>query len=205
MAAYDPERDLIVLTAMADQITSYLIEGELFWPLSGRLPGGMPHLTIGGFLLRQHRLTALRARLDDRQQARLDAALAAFRAARMEWRIHYFNKIVREWEMRVNLLQQFLNDCEAQEAANCFENWPTTARHRTILHHLQEALQEGGEGPSDQQRAELERLDGGLRRYLAQGEAGRFLWGADLAAVYPRNPYWWLWVVPPDDTLDPDR
>ncbi len=200
MATYDPEHDLVILTAMADQITPYLVEGELFWPLPGRLRGGMPHLTIGGFLLRRHRLTAMRARLDDRQQARLDDALAAFDAARSEWRIHYLNKINREWEMRANLLQQFLTDCETLDSANCFENWPTTARHRTILYHLQEALQEQGAGPTESQLAELTRLDGGLRRYLSQGEAGQFLWGADLAAIYPRDPYWWLWVVPPEDT-----
>jgi len=205
MAAYDPERDLTILMAMAGQITAYLIENELFWPIPGRVRGGMPHLTIGGFLLLQHRLTALRDRLYDRQQARLEAAQATFRAARAEWRIHFHNKIAREWEMRVNLLQQFLRDCETLDAPNCLENWPTAARHRTMLHHLAEILQEGGDGPSAQQKADVDRVDSGLRRYLLQGETGQFLWGADLAAAYPRDPYWWLWVVPPDDTLDPDR
>ena len=42
-------------------------------------------------------------------------------------------------------------------------------------------------------------IDGGLRRFLLQGAGGEFLWSKELRAVYPRDPYWWLWVAPPTE------
>ncbi len=195
---YDPERDLRILAAMAGQVRQYLIEDELFWPLPGRVSGGMPRLTIGGFLVRSHRLAALRGQLSARQQATLDETLADWRAARTEWTCHYYAKVERDWQMRLNLLQGFLADCEQSGNRNCFENWPPMAEHRTAAHHL---LTEWRERTSDlrEQEAALHRVDTGLRTYLAQGENGQFLWLSALEDAYPRETFWWLWTVPPED------
>lgn len=202
MSQYDPERDLRILTAMAGELEPYLIEDELFWPISGPVRGGMPRLTVGGFLLRVHRLAALRHSLNDQQQATFDRAQDQFRAARTNWAVHFTGKIEREWQMRVHLLDEFLRDCEHNGTQNCFENWPPQAEHRTILHHLFAAWQDRTPTLPEQTR-ELYRVDGGLRRCLSQGDAGEFLWRAGLEPVYPRDTFWWLWVVPPeDDTPD---
>jgi hypothetical protein len=187
---------------MAGQVRQYLIENELLWPLPGRVSGGMPRLTVGGFLLRRHRLAALRDQLSDRQQATLDEALATWQAARAEWTLHYYGKIERSWLMRLNLLQGFLVDCEQAGGQNCFDNWPSMAEHRTIVHHL---LAEWRDHTSSLRELEvaLKRVDSGLRSHLSQGEDGQFLWLPALQPVYPRDPFWWLWVVPAgEDTAD---
>jgi len=49
-------QDAAVMGAMAGQMAEYLDSEILFWPL-GR--GNMPMLTLGGYLLREHRLLAL--------------------------------------------------------------------------------------------------------------------------------------------------
>lgn len=203
MSHYDPERDLRILSAMADQLEPYLIEDELFWPISGSVRGGMPRLTVGGFLLREHRLTTLRHTLSAQQQTTLDSTLAQYQTARAKWAVHFSGKIEREWQMRTHLLDEFVRDCEQDGNQNCFENWPPQAKHRTILHHLLLVWQNRTPELPEQTR-DLNRVDTGLRRCLLQDDEGAFLWGSGLEQVYPRATFWWLWVVPRenDDSLN---
>ena len=69
-------RDLTILEAMAAEMPTYLDYDALFWPLSD---SSMPRLTLGGYLMRQHRLKALANLLTDSEQGRLDQAMLAFR------------------------------------------------------------------------------------------------------------------------------
>ena len=50
-------RDLSILVAMAAEMETYLNSDVLFWHMS---TSHMPALTLGGYLMRQHRLLALR-------------------------------------------------------------------------------------------------------------------------------------------------
>jgi hypothetical protein len=202
MPPYDPERDLRIIEAMADQIDTYLVEEELLWPISGRVSGGMPRMTLGGFLLREHRLDSLQKRLDSPQRDRFAMARQAFHKGLAQWPVNGTRKIVREAEMRLNLLEQFLRDCDDTVSHNCFDYWPSQAEQRTTLHHVSAALGGGPLADSDQAvvvNAALARVDSGLRRYLLAGNEGAFLWDPALEPVYPRREYWWLWVVPPED------
>ncbi len=197
MSGYNPDRDLRIVAAMAAQVERYLVEEPLYWPVAGRVRGGMPHLTVGGLLLRLHRLDALRSRLDPAGLDVLDAALAALQNARQGWPTHYDRKIAQEWTARVGLLRDFLRDCE-HAARDCLDDWPNRAEQRTILHHLAAEAQ-ARRTLTDAQRADLAAIDRDLRRFLLSGSEGAFLWSADLSAVYPRDPYWWLWVAPPTE------
>ncbi|GAB4574991.1 MAG: hypothetical protein Kow0077_24290 [Anaerolineae bacterium] len=199
---YDISRDLYILQAMVEPFEAYLISNELFWPLYGNLREGMPRLTIGGYLLRRHRLTALRDLMDADQQSALDAALATLEGIKAEWTLHYFQKLEQDWHMRLHLLQEFLRDCQEIHRGDCFESWPPHAEHRTVAHHL---LAEWQDHTSDlkTQKAELHRIDNGLRQHLLSGETGHFLWSAALQPAYPRETFWWLWVVPSEDNEEP--
>lgn len=194
MPRYDADRDLIILTAMANQLEPYLREEQLLWPISGRVRGGMPRLTLGGFLLRQHRLTALIGSLDDRQQATLAHATAQWQAVKAAWSVHYANKISREWAMRHNVLGEFLRDTADATIDVPLDDWSVQAEQRVQLHLLYRELTERGEAKD--QKLDLVRLDAQIRRYLLSGDAGRFLWAAELAPVYPEKTFWWLWVAP---------
>lgn len=195
MPLYDAGRDLRILQAMVDQIEPYLIADDLFWPLTGQVAGGMPRLTVGGLLLRQHRLQVFRPTLTPDQQAHLDDALATILAQESAWRLHYHQKIQRDWDMRWHLLDEFLHDCDEANAGDCFDNWPSQARQRTILHLLTEEADAQGI-LTDEQARTLHSLDANLRRYLLPDDSGQFLWSESLARAYPRDPFWWLWVVP---------
>ena len=199
MPSYDLERDLIILEAFASQIEQYLREDELFWPVFGRVRGGMPRLTIGGFLLRQHRLVALREALSDSQQHLLSEIQTTFDTVRAEWSMHYDAKLAREWEMRANLLRNYLRDCDEAEAEgsnrHCGEYWPIAAEHRTMLQHLTDEAERRHTLTRTQHDA-LSHIDRGLRHYLVFDVQNAFLWPPELEPAYPRDPYWWLWVVP---------
>lgn len=203
MPSYNAERDLRILAAMAEQVRTYLLEDALFWPISGSVRGGMPRLTIGGLLLRKNRLTALRHLLSAKQETRIDEAVAAFEEARDEWAMRYDARIVREWDMRMGLLQAFLGDCLDSESnkRDCGDYWPSQAEQRTMLHHLQDES-ESRKTFSDRQRTALAHIDRGLRQFLIFDEQNAFLWAGELADVYPRDPYWWLWVIPRSEFAD---
>src|SRR5688500_2426298 len=55
-AAARLSEDLEVLEAMAAEMNEYLKSEVLFWPMR---QGNLPRLTIGGYLMREHRLRAL--------------------------------------------------------------------------------------------------------------------------------------------------
>ena len=65
-------RDLSILAAMAAEMEAYLNSHVLFWHMSS---SRMPALTLGGYLMRQHRLLALRSLLTGEQLSELDAAV----------------------------------------------------------------------------------------------------------------------------------
>ncbi len=200
MPPYNPERDLQILEAMAAQLDPYLIEEELLWPITGSVPGGLPRLTVGGFLLREYRLTGLRAGLDFAAQQRLEAALAQGRAALAAWPIRAGQKLLREAEMRLHLLDQFLRDCQDEASARaCYENWRTEAEQRTLLYHVLAALEtQPAVDPAALAaiRASVVRIDGGLRGFAQAGGAREFLWDSTLARLYPPDEFWWLWTSP---------
>ena len=74
--------DLAILLEMAGQMEDYLRSETLFWPMQY---SDMPKLTLGGFWLRQHRLTALHTLLTAEQLAQLSTAIKQFETAVSDW------------------------------------------------------------------------------------------------------------------------
>ena len=74
--------DLAILQEMASQMDEYLKSETLFWPMGH---SDMPKLTLGGYWLRQHRLSALRHLLTSEQQTQLDTAVHTFETAVSPW------------------------------------------------------------------------------------------------------------------------
>jgi hypothetical protein len=61
----------VILEEMVIKLEPYLMSDAIRWKIAGR---DKPEMSIGGCLMRQHRLEALRDRLHKEEQARLDAA-----------------------------------------------------------------------------------------------------------------------------------
>lgn len=194
------QAELDALQAMAESLEDYLLSDQLLWPLTGS--GGMlPRLTVGGLLMRQHRMAYLQDVLAVDQRLACHDALQSIDMTLNQWAVHAREKMLQEWTMRVNLLAQFIRDCDDLEiVTDCVANWRSHAEQRVMLHHLQDALSRY-DGASDRD-AELARIDRSLRRIVAEGESGHFLWADELVPIYPPDVFWWLWVAPPDDPID---
>ena len=144
--------------------------------------GATPQLTIGNLLLRRRRLSQLRAELDAKQDARLEAALGQHDRVQREWTVHYENKLKQELRARLKLLRSFLFDC-SENPRNCAAVYPVEALRRTVMQEILLAMDEFGYS-RDGAATQVDVADVALRRVL---QAGDFIWSADLETVYLRS------------------
>lgn len=184
--AYDLARDVKILSAMASNLTPYLYESELY----GYLAGDLPRLTVGGLLLRLHRLT----RLDDEwltseQQSQIQDARLNFEAECSQWAVHYENKLQLEIHARLTALEQFLHEC-AEKPYGCAASYPSQAEKRTIIHHLHAEAAKQDVLPEDV-LVRVTKLDQRLRHNFEDG--GFLISDKRLASVYPQDTFWWLY------------
>ncbi|MEB2287477.1 MAG: hypothetical protein OZ934_05150 [Anaerolineae bacterium] len=187
--AFDLERDIRVVAAMASSLTPYLYEDELY----GYLAGDLPKLTLGGLLLRLYRLTCLEDSLSTEQQTLLHDARINLEAERANWSVHFENKIRRELRARLEALELFMRECD-EDAQPCTAHYPTQAEKRTIIYHLAEEASELGI-LEDDLRARIRHVDQKLRALLREGE---FITDKVLRPAYPPEIFWWLYAYVPE-------
>jgi hypothetical protein len=120
----DLSQDLDIAAAMATGMKDYLTGSNLFQPLS---QPGMPSLTLGGYLMRAHRLDALRSQLDPADQRRLDETQATFHQALVERGPQFQQKANQELKARLRQWNEFLKDFD-RRSGMYREPWmnPTT-------------------------------------------------------------------------------
>lgn len=182
--AFDLDRDVRALSAMASNLTPYLYENEVY----GYLAGDLPRLTLGGLLLRLHRLTQLENLLNAEQQNSVHNAQLNFESATSEWAVHYESKLQRELHVRLDAMEQFLHDC-TDDPQGCVAGYPVEAEKRTMIKHLRDAAEER-DIFTDDLRGRMRQLDNKLQRIFHEG---RFIFADErLMAVYPREAFWWL-------------
>jgi hypothetical protein len=186
---YDPARDLDVLGAMAAELRDYLVREPLYWRM--RAPGNYPMLTLGGYLLRLHRVSALGAQLASAQRDALAAAQAEYQAATGEWAVHAGRKVVAEVKARAQLLSQYAGELQAGSAAR--GHWAHEAETRTMLHHLLGAARSFAPAERNALAERVTAVDGALQRHL---ERTRFIGDPLLEPAYPPDEYWWLYRRP---------
>src|SRR5258708_39740489 len=104
---YDLERDLRAVEAMAARLVPYVYEGELY----GLMPGDLPKLTVGGLLMRLHRLSPISDQLSSKQQESVSAAAKRLDDVRREWPVALENKVQREFQARLKAVDHFVNEC----------------------------------------------------------------------------------------------
>jgi len=184
--------DLAVVEAMVAEMEPYLKSDLLYWRLSPAvaLRPAAPLLTIGGVLLRTHRLEGQSDHLTPNQQSRLSAASDAFRIVTEQWAAHMEKRMRRELDARLNSWQWFVDDCRERKQS-CVAYYATEAELRTLLDVLIDAAAGLGDVAPQQRRLGL--LDSQFRRCFQSGD---FVWAAMLEPVYPRNRFWWLYGRP---------
>jgi hypothetical protein len=190
---YDPASDLRALEAMASNLTPYLYEKELY----GVISNDLPRLTVGGLLMRLHRLEGLKHKLSEEQRQRLHDARLNFEQLRSEWRSHYEDKVVQELNARLNNFSAFLEDYtdDQQRARSAY---PAEATHRIIIEQLRIEAEELELWEETEIEDKLYRLDRRLRGILDRNNK-MFVPPNGLQEVYPEEQYWWLYAYPEVD------
>lgn len=182
-------QDLTVLEAMAAEMDEYLRNDTLFWPLGN---SSLPRLTLGGYLMRQHRLLALRQQLSDGEQARLDAAVALFEAALVEKVVAFENRAHEELRARLRQWNEYLKELRDPSLA-AGDYYGSAVETRAMLAELLNKLESPPYRLDRRALNELASFDRVLANFW---EAGDFIWPEEWAEAYPRQRYWWLYGRP---------
>ena len=200
-ATLDLERDLLIVEAIVFDLRPYLLSTVLYWPLTA--PTGsltlLPRGTLGGLLLRLHRLDALRERLSGGQAQRLGTAHAAVSEQLGSWRVQAEDKAMREMSSRLHAWDAFLEECE-DNPARYDPEYPTQAEGRTVIDLLIAFARRAAEQRSFSAR--LAAVDRRLREIAAESD---FVWDPAMIPAFPHERFWWLYMRPRQPGEQTDR
>ena len=182
-------QDVAALAAMAEQMGEYLDSDVLFWPL-GR--GNLPMLTLGGYLLREHRLVALRQLLTPEQRSQVDAAIFQFNQALSDRVVRFEKKAHHELESRLRQWTEALKEVE-HGALQHSSNYDTVVETRAMIQALLDRLGMPPYRLEERPGQHLTLLD---TRLQGRWQPGEFIWPAEWQPAYPRGEYWWLYGSP---------
>lgn len=183
------KRDLAILEAMAEDMNDYLISQTLFWPLSD---SSMPRLTLGGYLMRQHRLDVLRDWLDPEEQIRLDKAINKYNEALVEKIVRFEKRAHDELHARLRQWSEYLKDV-GNESTSAGDYYSSAVDTRLVISHLIEKLEMPPYELDKRVLAELSAYDVALRNYWLSGD---FVWYPEWKPAYPKESHWWLYGRP---------
>lgn len=181
--------DLMIMEEMASSMAAYLDSDIVDWTIPH---ANMPRLTIGGYLMRQQRLSALKEKLSGEEQAQLDAAIKQFNGALNERVVRFEKRAHQELHMRIAEWIGILRDLNRRAAAE-FNYYAGIVDTRIVMKELLDTLQTHpyklGEGVLE----EVQTIDRLLKsRFIA----GEFVWDPIWETAYPRRDYWWLYGRP---------
>jgi hypothetical protein len=182
-------QDVAALGAMAGQMAEYLDSEVLFWPL-GR--SNMPMLTLGGYLLREHRLLGLSDLLTDEQKTQVDAAVFQFNQTLADRVVRFEAKAHHELAARLRQWEEYLKDID-RGTWDKTSNYATSVETRAMIDALLDRLSMPPYRTEDRPTQHLATLDTRLRNNWQPGE---FVWPDEWQPVYPRAGYWWLYGSP---------
>ncbi len=174
--------ELKFLQAAEDSFQSYLLSNEIYWPLSVRPPAGSPpypRFSLGWLLLYARRLAPFR------QDLEVAEVLNSFEGIKKSWHSAWKKKAAAEFQSRLRLWAQFLNDYRRERGANA-SRYRYEVQRRTMLELLRE---EADTLPSEQLDL-LSSLDAVLRGSLKPGD---FLRDPEQANAFPKNRFWFLY------------
>jgi len=182
-------QDAVALTAMAEPMPEYLDSDILYWPAPR---AGMPMVTLGGFLMREHRLLALAGRLSPEQQVEVSAALGRFNYALADRIVRFEQKAHVELDARLRQWEELLKDME-QGAFDRSSNYSNAVETRAIIQSLVDRLAHPPYKNDERQVQRLAFLDTRLKNRFQTGD---FVWPEAWKAAYPQAEYWWLYGAP---------
>ena len=182
-------QDLEILTAMAAEMDSYLMSEVLFWPMK---KGNMPRLTLGGYLMRQHRLVTLEGLLTEAEVAQLESAVHQFNAALVEKIVRLEQRAHQELEARLRQWGEYLKDL-SRDAGSGNAYYTTAVEPRAMITALVNKLRLPPYKLDPRIAQQIVMYDNNLRR---RWQSGDFIWPDTWQPAYPEKTYWWLYGRP---------
>ena len=184
-------QDLFILGAMAAEMDEYLRSQVLFWPLS---QANLPRLTVGGYLMRQHRLLTLGHLLNNEEIVRRDAAVVQFNQALDEKVVRFEERAHQECHARLRQWGEYLKELHDRNLAVA-DFYHSHVQTRAMIAALMAKLKRPPYEFDDRVEAQLATYDQVLKNYWIPGE---FAWPNGWQPAYPKSEYWWLYGSPRD-------
>lgn len=181
-------KDLDIMQAMLGEMAGYLKRDAVYGPM----PSSMPKLTIGAYLMRQHRLRALAANLDQPDYERLHQLTTQFEQLLAENVVSSEAKMYQELAARLTQWSTYLAEVERNVEAYAFE-YPTAVQNRVILSELLKFLTLPPYQFNEDWQTQVHKQDQLLKSIW---EDGGFIWPDVWQAAYPKTIYWWLYGQP---------
>ena len=181
--------DLLILEEMAANMAAYLVSDITNWTIPR---SNMPKLTIGGYLMRQHRLRVIQDRLQPDDQVRLFTTTQKFDDTLVERVVRFEDRAHQELHARIGQWINYLRDLGGRVAseANYYAGIVDT---RVVITSLIVQLQKHPYQLEQGVLEEVNTLDNNLRVRLEDCE---FIWDAVWKPAYPKEIFWWLYGCP---------
>lgn len=190
-------RDITILEQMSIELGAYLMSDSQHWTMAR---GDMPRLTVGGALMRLHRLGILRQRLQPNEQTRYDLAngriddLQAENLVRFERRAHQeLHARMSEW---IGHLRHWAN-----LGGVSVGDYAKDVDIRVVITATLDRLQQAPFRLDAQIPQELDTVDKHLRGNWIDGD---FVWAEVWRQAYPHHLYWWLHGQPKSKVVSGD-
>lgn len=180
-------RDLYIFERMTAELGAYLDSNTLIWELSN---ANMPKLTLGGCLMRHHRLHVLKHSLQPSESMWLyDTAtqfnkVLAERVVKTEKRAHEeLHARTSEWIRELQRFPTYLLEGWQQAYASVVDT-------RVVMDALIHFLQASPYQLDQKLKTEVKTLDANLHK---RWKHGTFVWPFVWEPAYPADDYWWMY------------
>ena len=187
----DPDVDLTVLEEENTELQAYIVGNELYRTVHVRTAevDQTVQMSGGDLLTRIFRLAGEADRLTPDQQRRFTKVRTEAEHTIYSLRSRFHELLNRELKARLDALNWFLDDAAA-DPKRARSEYPFEIRNRQRIEIIAQQLDNNMEPALKQQ---LQRVDGRIRT-LAQPTD--FIWDKRLEPIFPRNPFWYLYVNP---------
>ncbi len=184
--------NLTLMDSMLEEMESFLLSKELFWPLALRSsPGQIPYprLSIGVFLLTEDELIAQKTNMDSEQAAEYSRLRLKRQGIFRKWKSAIQRKSLQELGMRRNLWRALVEEIEEKKRQKF--DYKQDVRNRVMFQRLQDLVD-----PSMVDEDLIQGMQSIDTRYISQSQRAEFVWDPELKPLYGEDDYWFLYRIP---------
>jgi 5-carboxymethyl-2-hydroxymuconate isomerase len=189
--AADPATDLAVIREMALEFQNYILGDSVYRTLTIRMGRGDEQIQSSGgdLLARLHKLEAQSDQLTTDQAREFAELRRQLDELMSDFRSRFHALLERETKARLNSLKWFLDECQ-EDRRQCRIQYPFEIRNRQRIAEIWKIL---SENPPQGLRGQIDAVDRRIRGLTVPAD---FVWDEQVKAIYPREAYWYLYVLP---------